>query len=401
MRLFYKAITKDGKIVRGTIEAKDIQEAGTHLRGKGLLPVKITVKKKAGLAAYLPFLGKIKSRDVVFMTRQLASMLASGLTLMQALSILKQQVQNEDLSDVVNNVIVDIEEGKSFSQALEKHNDVFSPIYISLIRSSETSGLLDKVLLRLADNLEKQEKLKAQIKSALLYPLIVVTGMVLVVFIMMTFVIPTIGSLYKELNIPLPLPTQIVVGISDFTVNFWPLVLAGIIGVVIFFNRWHKTDAGKLIIDRYSLKLPVFGSLINESILTEFTRTLGLSVGSGTLVVTALHQSADVAGNLIYKNAILDIAMRVEKGVTIGNALSAYSLFPPILVQMAKIGEETGKLDESLLKVSEYFEREVDQSVKNLTTALEPIIIVFLGAGVAFLIIAIITPIYSLISTIQ
>lgn len=401
MKLSYRAVQKDGKIVSGMLDAKDVKEAVTYIRNKSLFPIKIFPLKEGGIASYIPFLHKASGKDLVFFTRQLASMITSGLTLLQALSILKDQIEKPVMRETVSNVIAEVEDGRPFSLALEKHSNIFSPIYVSLIKAAETSGLLDKVLLRLADNLEKQESLKSAIKSALMYPAIVVCGMVGIVIIMMVFVIPQLTVMYDQLDLDLPLPTQIVVSTSNFVVNFWPILL--ILGIVffVFLNRWKKTESGKIILDEIYLKVPIFGKLLKFTILTEFTRTFGILVGSGALVVDALRQTADVTGNAIYKNAILKVTNYVEKGVTIADSMSTSSLFPTVLTQMTKIGEETGKLDESLLKVSEYFEREVDQSIKTLTSALEPIIIIALGVGVAFLIVSIITPIYNLTSSIK
>lgn len=401
MEYAYKATNSDGKIMQGLIDANDLSTAASYLRGRGLYPINITVKKSDDILGFLSFGKKVNNNDVIFFTRQMSSMLQSGLTLIQGLTILKTQVQKPELYSMMDNIIREIEDGKSFSQSIQKYPVVFSPIYISLIKTAETSGLLDKVLLRLADNLEKQQKLKGTIKSALAYPIIVVTGMVLIVIIMMVFVIPQLATLYDNLNIPLPLPTRIIVGLSNIVTNFWPLVI-GVIALLTFaYKRWRKSEAGELVMDSVLLKLPVFGKLNQQIILTEFTRTLGLLIGSGTLVVDAFQESAGVTGNQLYKNAITGVSRRVEKGMSIGDAMLSYPLFPQIVVQMVKIGEQTGKLDESLMKISEYFEREVDQTVKTLTTALEPIIMIILGVGVAFLIISIITPIYNLTSSIQ
>lgn len=401
MKLLYKAVTKDGKTVRGIIDGKDVKDAIKFLRTKELTPITVVSQEAHGLQKYLSFLNRANPSDIVFFTRQLSSMLESGLTLMQAMVILKDQIQKPAMSNIVNSIIAEIEDGQSFSKALAKYPKVFSAIYVSLIKAAEASGLLDKVLLRLAENLEKQEKLKSTIKSALMYPAIVITGMIIVVVLMMIFVVPQLTTLYGNLNIPLPLPTLIIIGMSNFITVFWPLVIGGVVLIFILFTRWHQTASGRLIIDDMILRLPIFGNLITKTILTEFTRTLGLLVGSGTLVVEALKETADVAGNVLYHNAILALSARVEKGITVGNAMSESKLFPSILVQMVKIGEETGKMDESLVKVSEYFEREVEGAVKNLTTAMEPIIMVVLGVGVAFLIISIITPIYNLTNSIQ
>ncbi|OGH16379.1 MAG: hypothetical protein A3C97_02345 [Candidatus Levybacteria bacterium RIFCSPHIGHO2_02_FULL_37_11] len=217
----------------------------------------------------------------------------------------------------------------------------------------------------------------------------------------MTFVIPQLANLYKGLNVELPLPTKIIISVSGFFVVFWPLVIGLIVLSIFLYRRWYKTEAGRLIIDDLVLKLPVFGNLIKKVILTELSRTLSVLVGSGSLVVDSLIQTSDTLGNIHYKNALRDVAKKVENGVAIGDAMSSHTLFPPLLVQLVKIGEQTGKLDETLLKASEYFENETDQLVKTLTTALEPLIMVTLGVGVAFLMISIITPIYGLISSIK
>lgn len=396
MKLNYKAVTKTGGIVRGVIEAKDIKEAARYLRSRNFLPISISPISETLLS--LPFFYKTKTGDLIFFTRQLSSMLISGLTLMQALNVLKDQIPNQAMSDIVREVIVDVEEGRSLSMAISKYPKTFSGIYVSIIKASESAGLLDKALSRLADNLEKQQRLKSTIKSALMYPIIIVIGMAVVVFIMMVFVIPQLNNLYKGLNVELPLPTKIIIGISSFFVTFWPFIFGFIILLIFLYLRWHRTENGKLVLDNLILKVPIFGKIIKDTIITEFSRTLGLLIGAGTLVVESLNQTSNTTGNIHYKNAIVGVSKRVERGISVGDAMSVYTLFPPMLVEMVRIGEKTGKVDESLLRVSEYYEREVDYRVKNLTTLLEPVIIVALGIGVAFLIISIITPIYKLTS---
>ena len=400
MRVRYKAATRDGKVSQGLLEARDIQEAANYLREKELTPVQIT-RIDNQFWTELPFFKQVKQSDLILFTRQLSSMLSSGLTLIRSLDILKDQVQNQAMVEVVTTVINDVQEGKTLGQALEKHPKVFSRIYVSIIKAGEESGLLDKVLSRLADNLEKEAKLKSTIRGALMYPMIVIILMGIVMVIMMIFVIPQLTVLYTNLNVPLPLPTLIIVSLSKLVASTWPiLILLGVLlGVAV--NRWKKTPDGELIIDNLLLKLPVFGVLIRKTILAEFSRTFGLLVGTGTLVVQSLVETAETTGNVHYRNAILNISRQVEKGVTIGDAMAFYPLFPPLLIQLVRIGEETGKIDETLEKASEYFERDVDQTVKTLTTAMEPFIMVVLGIGVAFLIISVITPIYSLISNIQ
>lgn len=400
MRLRYKAATKDGKVTTGLLEAKDITSAASYLRSKELLPISITeVENK--LTSYIPFLNRVKTQDLIIFTRQMSSMLSSGLTLLRALEILKDQIESPAMSEVVNSLISDVSEGRTFAQAMEKHPKVFSQIYVSIIQAGESSGLLDKVLLRLADNLEKEAKLKSTIRSALMYPVIVIALMVVVMVVMMVFVIPQLTVLYSNLNIELPLPTQILLAASQGFAILWPVILIGVGLGYVGYKKWAATMGGRLIIDNFILRAPIFGELIRKTILAEFSRTFGLLVGTGTLVVEALNETANIAGNVHYKNAILAVGNQVEKGVSVGQSMSYSPLFPPILVQLVKIGEQTGKMDENLQKASEYFEREVDQTVKTLTTAMEPFIMVVLGIGVAFLIISVITPIYSLISSIQ
>src|SRR3989338_5936479 len=401
MKLYYKAIGKDGKFVQGIIEAKDPSQAAGYLRSKEFVSVRISKQEKNKFLESIPIIGhRASSRDILIFTRQLSAMLSAGLTLIKSLDILKDQLNKGLMSEVIDGIISDIEEGESFSSAISKFPKVFSPIYVSMIKASESSGLLDKALSRFADDLEKEQRLNSTVKGALLYPAIVVAGMVAVAAIMMIFVMPTLSELYKSFpDAQLPLPTQIVIGVSNFTVKFWPVPVIFLVLISLFFRRWRRTEAGRLIFDSLILKLPIFGTLIRKLILTKLSRTLGLLVGTGTLVVQSLEQVADVTGNIHYKNAIVDVSKRVEKGESMGDAMSHYALFPPVLIQLIKSGEQTGKIDEILVKASEYFEGEVDETVKTLTTAMEPAIMVILGIGVAFLVISVLTPIYSLISS--
>lgn len=401
MRLYYRAVTQDGKTIRGLIEARDVKDAANYLRKHQLIPVKIMPEANKGMAKYLPFLKKTNGSDLVFFTRQLSSMITSGLTLIQALNILKNQLQNPSMSAVVEGIITDVEDGKTLSSALAKHPNTFSPIYIALIKTAESSGLLDKILARLADNLEKKQKLQRTIKGALMYPAIIVVMMIVVTFVMMIFVVPQLTSMYTNLDIELPLMTQIVISLSEFMSTYWLVTLAIVAGTVYYMRNWYKKPEGRKVIDGYMLRLPVFGNILKQSIMADFTRTFSLLISSGSLVVESLTKSADVINNVHYKEAIELVAKRVEKGIDIGDAMGASPLFPPMVVEMTKIGGETGKLDESLLKASEYFEREVEESVKVMTTLIEPVIMVILALGVGFLIIAIITPIYNLISSIS
>lgn len=400
MRLYYRAVAEDNKVIRGVIEAKTVEEAANYLRQHDLVPIKI-LQEDTSWRRFFSLRKRVNQTSIIFFTRQLSSMLASGLTLMQALVILRKQLQNEEMADTTQGLISAIEEGATLSQAMARYPKVFSPIYVSLVKAAEDSGVLDKVMLRLAENLEKQQKLKQKIRGALLYPAIVVILMVVVISIMMIFVIPQLSVLYDNLGLELPITTRIAIGTSNFFVAAWPFMIVGVFVLLYYIRRIRQGETGRLITDTIILKIPIVGKLISESILTEFTRTFGLLVGTGTLIVDALLKSADVVGNEVFKKAIIGVNRRVEKGITIGAAMAYNPIFPPIVVEMVKIGEQTGKLDESLVRVSEYFDREVEQSVRTLTTAIEPIIMIILAVGVGFLILSIITPIYSLINSIQ
>lgn len=399
MKYYYKGYGKTGKIVSGFLEAKSTNEAAVILRNQQLTPIKIVEQK----ASSFSFFGKkqgMGNKELVIFTRQLSAMISSGLTLMQALRILKDQMGRASSKDLVDKIISDIEGGSSFSDAIGKYPNVFSQVYTSLIRASESSGLLDKVMTRLADNLEKAAALKTQIVSAMVYPVIIILMMVGVMGIMVIFVIPQISKLYESLTIELPLSTRILLGISYFVTNFW-YILLGLVAGTFFGTRYlYKKPTSRYLIDAMMLRLPIFGNLIKQTVFTEFTRTFSLLVGSGSVVVASLKQAGDVVGNMVYSTEFHLVADRVEKGVSIGDALSVSPRFPSYLIQVVKIGEQTGKLDESLIRASEFYEKEVEQTVKTLTTAMEPLIMVILGVGVGFLLFTVITPIYKITSSI-
>ncbi|MDP3941411.1 MAG: type II secretion system F family protein [bacterium] len=399
MKYYYKGYGKNGQVVAGFLEAKNTAEAATMLRNQQLTPIKITEQKSKGFGVFKKQ-SSLSSKDLIFFTRQLASMLSSGLTLMQALHILRDQMSKVSSKEVVDKIISDIEGGSSLSDALAKYPNIFTPVYISLIRASESSGLLDKIMDRLAQNLEKDAALKAQITSALIYPAVIILMMMGVVGIMVIFVIPQISKLYESLDVDLPLSTRILLSVSYIATNFWYLVVGAGFGVGLLVRYFYRKPTSRYVIDSSVLRAPIFGKLITQTVFTEFTRTFALLVGSGNVVVASLKQAGDVVNNIVYKTELHAVADRVEKGVSIGDALSASNRFPPYLVQIVKIGEQTGKLDDSLMRASEYYEKEVEQTVKTLTTAMEPLIMIILGVGVGFLLFSVITPIYKITSSI-
>jgi len=400
MKLSYKAINEEGKRIRGFVEAKEKSEAADYLHKKGLTPIEIKEDKQSSFGKKLPFVGHVSSNDLVLFTRQLSSMLSSGLTLIKSLQILKDQISNKTLQETLGGCLLDLQEGKTFAESISKYPEIFSEVYISLVRAGESSGSLDKVFLRLATNLEKQHKLKNKVKGALIYPIIVITLMIVVTFILMIAVIPQLSGLYEGLGAELPAATKMVVGASDFVGRMWPFIVGAALIAIYGFMRWKNTPKGREIFDKRKLGLPLFGKIIKQSILTEFARTFGLLIGTGTLVVDALNQSAGVTGNVVYKSAVQNVSRKVEKGIPIGEAMESYPVFPPLMVQLVKVGEQTGKIDENLLKAADYFEEEVNQSVKTLTTAMEPFIMIVLGIGVGFLVFSVISPIYGLLDSI-
>lgn len=399
MNFLYVAIDTSGQKQRGKIEAKSQKELLEYLRSNKLTP--LSVKSLNENPSGFSFLNNVKNADIVIFTRQLSSMVLTGITLIESLTILKQQVNKPKMQTVIDDLIAQISEGSTFSQALESHSNIFSQVYIALIKAAETGGLLDKVLERLADNLEKGEDLKKRVRSALVYPIIVISGVVAVVGIMNIFVIPQLGKLYENLNLELPLTTRVVLSISSFVTTFAPGFVVGAIFLFIGYKRFVKTDMGIHIIDKAKLKIPVIGPIIRLSILDEITRTVSILISSGTSILESLTISSNVANNIWYKTAMRETGILVEKGIPLSSALQNQKIFPPILIQMTKVGESTGRIDDSMIKMAEYFERDLDVRVKTLTQAIEPILIITLGIGVSFLIISVITPIYSLISQIQ
>lgn len=394
----YSAVDKDKKKVKGKIEALNQVQAVSILRSKGLFVVNLD--KIEILPAWLLWLNRwqrVKRQDVVHFTRQLATMIKAGLPLTTALSILKYQ-SNLAMVKVIDDTLREVEGGGSFSKALAKFGQIFDQVYLSLVQSGEAAGVLDRVLLRLADNLEKQSEFRAKTKNALIYPAIISVAMVIVAVVMTVFVIPKLTSLYAEFDAELPFMTRILIGISNFMIKSWYLWLGLAIVGGYALARWRRTPSGRTFFDKVSLKVPIFGPLKTKVILTEITRTLALLVESGVSIIEALEITAGTADNVLFTGSIKRAAKEVEKGIPLAVAIGQYECFPPIVAQMLAVGEETGKVDEVMFNLSGYFETEAEQAVKGLTTAIEPLMMILLGVGVAFLVIAIVLPIYNLTS---
>jgi len=399
MPLFRYAVkNQHGETVRGKVEARSESQAAAVLRTRGLLVISVVPLNNESFLAVKELLGGVKYDEVVTFTRQLSTMITAGLPLTQAMSILGQQ-SKPAMSRMVSEIQREIEGGSTFAKALEKYPRSFSRVYIQLVRAGETGGVMDEVLDRLAENMEKDKEFKAKTKGALIYPVIVLLAMVIVGFIMMVVVVPKLTEMYKDFGADLPFATQLLIDISTFISRYWWLTIVGSVVGFGIFKKWIKTHTGRVAFDSFLMKLPVFGELRAKVTLTEFARTLSLLLGSGISLLQALDIVSESSENILYREALQDASKQVEKGISLSQAISKFGhLFPPILAQMIAVGEETGKLDDVLLKLSVYFQSESEHAIKNMTTALEPMIMIVLGLGVGLMVIAIIMPIYNLTS---
>ena len=397
-RFNYKAKDKAGRIIKGEVEASDINAAAKLIRSKGLFVISLKPKGQSILSIFGKKKEKVTPGDVATFTRQLSTMINAGLPITEALLILRSQ-SKKSLQAIIAQLLADVEAGESLSSALSKHPEIFGKTYIALVKSGEVGGVLDAVLLRLADNLEKQQEFSGKVKGALIYPIIIIVAMVVVAIVMMIFVIPKLLTLYTDMNAQLPGPTKILMSVSGFMGKYWFIIAIVLVAAFYIFRLYKSTAEGRRKIDELIFKIPIYGPLQMQVILTDLTRTLSMMVGAGVSILESLHISAEVVNNTLISDALLDAANQVEKGFPVAFAFSKHpEAFPFILSQMVAVGEETGKMEEILSKLSRIFEIESDEKVKGLTSAIEPIVMVILGLGVGFLVIAVILPIYSLSS---
>jgi len=392
----YKVRDKNNQILEGKLEAITEKEAADVLKSKGYWIASLN-KESAGSFFGLSKYKKPKEDELVNFTRQLSTMINSGLTLIDALRILKNQAP-PSMAQVIDKTLTEIESGKSLSQALEATKDVFSSVYIALVRVGESAGLLDNILKKLAESMESEREFRSKTKGALVYPAIVVVGMVVVVTIMMIFVIPKMTEMYDDMGIDLPTMTRVLIGVSDFMAHYWYLLFGLVALLMSSFKKWAKTELGGMITEQVTFKIPVWGKLKEDMILAKFARTMGLLIASGISVIEALRIVGDTLGSRIYKEGLIQVMGRVEKGVSLAESMSMIEEFPSILPQMISVGEQTGKVDEVLTRLAIYYEAESAQKIKTLTTAIEPLIMVVMGVGVGFLVAAVILPIYNLTS---
>lgn len=399
-RFFYKAKDWNGKIVKGVADLNSRADVVESIRNNGLVPLDVQTENKSMVQELIKnWLGKANLKQISTFTRQLSTMMTSGLPLTEALSLLKNQtVNNGQMFEILDNTLNSVRGGQSLGDSLSKYKNIFGEAYVASINAGETGGVLEEVLEKLAEGLEKEDEFKGKVKGAMIYPVIVIIGMVIVAFIMMIFVIPKLLGLYSDFGSKMPTPTLILMNISNFSTKYWFLLPLIVVVFFAVFKTGNQNEKFRFKVDSYKLRIPIWGILTKKNIIANSLRTLSMLLSAGIPLVTALKIVAKVADNELYYQAYLFIADRVQKGYSIANSFEEVEIFPPIVNQMVSTGEATGKLDEVLMKVSDYFSKEAEQSVKTLTAAIEPLIMVVLGLGVAFLVIAVIMPIYNLTS---
>ncbi|HLE50063.1 MAG TPA: type II secretion system F family protein [Patescibacteria group bacterium] len=394
-RFNYRVFDDTNRQVAGVVEANNQAQAVGILRGKKLTIVGLTEMKGSVFDELIASAGKPKFEEITNFTRQLSTMIASGLPLVEALRILKDQSRPQ-MAKVVEQILNEIEGGSSLGAAMEKTQGTFSTVYVALVKAGESAGVLDQIMKKMADTLDKQREFQNKTRGALIYPTIVFIGMITVAFIMMIFVVPKLTQMYQDFGAELPLPTKILIGVSNFMVNYWYLFFGMLAASFLIFRRWSKTPVGSLLLEQVVFKIPIWGPLKKDIVLAEFSRTMGLLSTAAIPILDGLRIVAETLGSQIYADGIIRAAVRVEKGSTLAEAIAAASDFPPILSQMIAVGEQTGKVDEILSKLADFYESQSELKVKALTTAIEPIIMVIMGIGVGFLVMAVIMPIYQL-----
>lgn len=394
MRFRFRAYKDFRTVNRGWVDAADAKGAAALLKDRGLVPVAIS-EDRSLIGAFTRDISRPSADDLVNFTRQLATMITAGLPITDSLSLLKAQ-SSRAFAPIVGGILVDIQAGVSLSSAMAKFPQVFSRVYVALVKAGEAAGVMENILKRLADTLERRREFMAKVKGAMIYPAIVISGMIAVMIIMVVVVIPKLTQVYAEFNAELPLATRIIQGVSTAFIRFWWLIFPALGAALIGLRLYIQKSTGRRQWDKFIYQVPLVGPLVEQVMLTEMTRTLSLLVGSGVSIVDALNIVAAAAGNVIVEAELKQIAKKVEKGLPVSASFAESATFPPMLAQMMAVGEETGKMDDVLSKLSTYYESLSEQRVKALTTAIEPIIIVILGLGVGFLVFAVVIPIYTI-----
>lgn len=399
-RFVYRAKDWNGKLIKGVVDLPEKSAVIESIREGGLIPLSVNEESQTLLGGISRNLfSKVGVKQVSNLTRQLSTMMNSGLALTDALDLLKNQAtKNSLMFEILDHVLTAVQGGQSLADGLNKYKKIFGEAYIASIDAGEEGGVLEEILSKLADTLEKQNEFSSKVKGAMIYPIIVVVGMLVVVVIMMVFVIPKLLGLYGDFGADMPTATKIMMSMSNFMTKFWIFIPVLVGGGFLLFKIGYKNDKFRFKIDDFKIKLPIIGILNQRNILASTIRTMSMLLSAGIPLVDTLRIVANVSGNEVFNQAYLQIAERVQKGFSIANSFEETGIFPVVVNQMVATGEATGKLDEVLLRVADYFATEAEQSVKSLTSAIEPLIMIVLGLGVAFLMVAVVMPIYNLTS---
>jgi type IV pilus assembly protein PilC len=395
----YKARDKGGNVLNGTIVADNEALVLHRLREQGFIPLEVG-KQKRGMNIELTS-KKVKFKELSVFSRQFATMVNSGLPILRALAILAEQTSNPELARVLGLVRTDVEQGASLSGAMSKHPKVFNDLFVAMVKSGETGGSLDDVLLRLADMIEAEVRLRGKIKSAMTYPIAVVALVVLIMSAMLLFVVPQFQTIYGSLGGSLPLPTRVLLTMSNIFKKFWYIVLIGTLAFRFFFKRWKKTPNGRAFVDKMKLRVPIFGILFQKTALSRFASTFSMLLRSGVPILQALEIVSETVNNRVVSDAIDDVQSSVREGESMAKPLATHAVFPPMVVQMIAVGEETGQVDMMLEKVASFYEQEVEASVDALTSLIEPLLIAVIGGCVGAAVIALYMPMFNIIKLIQ
>ena len=396
-RFQWEGVNRSGQSASGVMVADNADAVGAALRRQRIRSTKIAPAKKGMNFQF--FQGKIDPLIVSVFTRQFSVMIDAGLPLVQCLEILAGQADDESFAEILEGVSREVEGGSTLADSMRQYDRAFTELYCNMVAAGEAGGILDVILRRLAEYLEKAVKLKAAVKSASIYPIIIITVAGVVVFIILWKVIPTFAGLFAGLGAQLPLPPRIVAA-SNFVANYTVFVVGGLFGSIYATRQWHKTDTGERVLDGIVLKMPVIGLIMRKIAVARFTRTLGTLVASGVPILDGLEITAKTAGNRVIKDAIMETRKSIEAGKTIAKPLEATNVFPPMVTQMISVGEETGALDTMLSKIADFYEDEVDTAVDNLMALLEPVMIVFLGVVIGGIVISMYLPMFELINKI-
>ncbi|ORJ59129.1 type II secretion system F family protein [Geothermobacter hydrogeniphilus] len=394
--------TRTGKVQKGTMEAPDQGAVTAALRRQGIMPSSIKERGRGmDMEIRIPGLEpKVTTKDLVVFTRQFATMIDAGLPLVQCLDILSRQQDNKTFKKILTEIKESVESGSTFADALAKHPKAFDELYVNLVAAGEVGGILDTILNRLAAYIEKALKLKKQVKSAMTYPATVVGIAVVVIGVILIFVIPQFEKMFHDFGGELPAPTQVVIALSNFIQHYILVIIGGIVLLIFAFKKIYATSKGRSAIDEFSLKLPIFGVLIRKVAVAKFTRTLGTMISSGVPILDGLEIVAKTAGNKTVEKAIYQVRSSISEGKTIAEPLEKSGVFPPMVCQMIAVGEQSGAIDTMLNKIADFYDDEVDDAVSNLTSMMEPLLMLFLGTTVGGLVIAMYLPIFKLAGTV-